>query len=473
MSNSTIAEALTKGQALEDEDKMEEAYECYKSAFEQNQNDTDILQKLAITAQSLEKNTEAIEYWELYMQIKPEDPLSYHQLLDLYYIENKYEYYMTRGKLKTIEGRLPQVPDDYKKAISCTSEEKEIIRARYLMAQTYVILGKTMPAIDEYLKILDYDHNESVYLALANLYYSEDKSAALSTLHRALEEYPESVPAKEMLCKLYLSLGEYEKAEKYAVHNFDKIKSLLMQEKNSEAKELLDSVSEDEKKSPDYSVLMAEYYYNLSDDENTFKYIEIFEKAMPNSPLSNQMRALVYEKQNEECKAHACWGKYYSQKGSYDLALDEFLNAHHCEPENTEVIKDLINIYSVMDDKFACNEFCERLVKYEKDDVATLKRIINFYEEQGIEEKVLDYLFMLAEVAPKDYEILLKLAKHSQNNRNYTDAIKYYEKYLACAPNSDEKEAAKVELNKLTTGETDDEDGFLDKIIKFFSGTKK
>lgn len=469
MKNKTIAEALTKGQAFEDDDKNEQAYECYKYAHELDKNDTEVLQKLAVTAQMLHKTEEAINYWNLFMALKPEDSLSYTQLLDLYFLDNKYEYYMTRAKLKTIEGRLAQAIDDYKKAINNTDNEESILNTRYLLAQTYTILGKTLQAIDEYLKILDHNQNEAVYLSLANLYYQDDKSAALNVLHQAYNEYPESKDIKEFLCKIYLATGDYANAEKFATNSFDKIKSLLMQEKNDRAFEMLKSLSEKDKKDSQYAALMAEYYYNLDDNENTLKYIDIFEKANPDSPLPSQMRALVFEKQNKDFESHFNWGKYYIKKNNLDLALDEYLNAYNENPQNTDIIKELINLYSALEDKFACAEFCEKLVDIEKDDTATLKRLIKFYEEQGYEEKVLDYLFRLSEINQRDYETLLKLAKHAQKNKKIDDAIDYYEKYIKFAPNSDEKEDAKVQLNMLTTGEIGEEEGFLDKILGIFS----
>ena len=469
MTNRTIAQALTKAQQFEDEDKFEQAYECYKYAHELDKTDTEVIQKLAACAQMLQYHNDAVNYWNLYMQIKPEDPVSYSQLLDLYFHENKYEYYMTRAKLKTIEGRLPQATDDYKKAINNTSEEKEIINARYLLAQTYKIIGKPLQAIDEYLKILDHDPNEAVYLSLANLYYEEDKSAALNILHQAIERYPDSDNIKEFLCKIYLATGDYEKAEKYAINDFDKIKSLLMQEKNEQAFEMLNKLSEKQKKEPQYAALMAEYYYNLNDNEKTLSYIDIYEKANPDSPLSSQMRALVYEQKGDEFNAHYNWGKYYIKKNNMELALDEYLNAFNENQKDTGIIKELINLYSAIDDKFACAEFCEKLVQIDTNDTATLKRLIKFYEEQGYEDKVMDYLYQLADTNERDYETLLKLAKHSQKNRKIDDAIDYYEKYLKVAPNSDEKEEAKKQLNMLTTGEASDEEGLLDKILAIFS----
>ncbi len=469
MSNNTVAGVLVKAQQFEDEDKFEQAYECYKYAHELDKNDTEVLQRLAVCAQMLQHNDDAIGFWKLFMTLKPEDPISYNQLLDLYFHDYKYEYYMTRAKLKTLENRLAQATDDYKKAISNTTEETEIISARYLLAQTYQILNKPLQAIDEYLKILDYDHNENVYLSLAGLYYSEDKQAALDMLQRAIKEYPDSAAVKEFLCKVYLALGDYENAEKYAVSIFNKIKAMLMQEKNEAAFEELQKLSEKDKQDISYSALMAEYYYNIDDNENALKWIDSFEKMNPDNPLPYQMRALVYEKQNDEYNSHFNWGKYYIKKNNYELALDEYLNAYNTNSQNVEVIKELINLYSSMNDNFACAEFCEKLVNIEKDDVATLKRLVKFYEEQGYEDKVIEYLYALAEINPKDYETLLRLAKHAESSRRIDDAVEYYQRYLKYAPNSDEKEAIRKRADMLSTGEMIEEQGLLDKILGFFS----
>lgn len=471
MANKTIADALLKAQQFEEEEKFEEAYECYKYAYETNKNDTDVLQNLAVCAQTLHKNDEAKEYWQHFMELKPEDPISYTQLLDIYFLENKYLYYMTRAKLKVLESRLAQATDDYKKAINNTTEEKEIIEARYLLAQTYEFINKPMQAIDEYLKILDYEHNENVYISLAGLYYKEDKSAAVNILQKGVLNYPNSEPIKEFLCQAYLATGNYSEAEKYAVSIFNKIKAMLMQEKNEDAFDELKKLSDKEKQDISYSALMAEYYYNIGDDENTLIWIDKFEQMNPNNPLPYQMRALVFEKHNKEYDAHFNWGKYYIKKNDHDLALNEYLNAYNTNSKSVEVIKELINLYSALNDNFACAEFCEKLVKIEKDDVATIKRLVKFYEEQGYEDKVMEYLFALTEINNKDYDAYLKLAKHAENSRRINEAIEYYNNYLKYAPNSDEKESIKKKAEALASGEIYEEEGLLDKIIGFF--TKK
>ena len=276
---------------------------------------------------------------------------------------------------------------------------------------------------------------------------------------------------KECLCKVYLALGDYAKAEEYAVNVLNKIKAMLMQDKNEDAWALLETLTNKDKQDISYKALMAEYYYNTDDSDNALSWIDALEKQNPDSPLASQMRALVYEKTGDEFNEHFNWGKYYIKKNQYDLALDEYLKAYNMQPKNTLIIKELINLYSVLNDNYACAEFCEKLVAIEKDDVATLKRLVKFYEEQGYEDKVIEYLHALAEINTKDYATFLKLAKHAESNKRIDDAIDYYQKYLKFAPSSDEKEEIKRKLDLLSTGEMADSDGFLDKIIGFF--TKK
>lgn len=147
------------------------------------------------------------------------------------------------------------------------------------------------------------------------------------------------------------------------------------------------------------------------------------------------------------------------------------MNAFSADKKQVGVIRELINLYIAMDDRVASIEFSEKLVEIEKDDVPTLKKLVNFYEHEGYEEKTIQYLYALNEINPKDYETLLKLAKHCDGNRQVGEAINYYEQYLKFAPTGEEKEKAQKRYQLLTSGEIVEEEGFLDKIIGFF--TKK
>ncbi len=469
MKSRTISEVLAKAEEFEEQEKYEQAYECYKDAYEANKSDEDVLSKLAICAQTLNFKDDAVKYWNLLLSLNPQNHLPYTQLLDLYFSDNKYEYYMTRAKLKTLEGRLEQATSDYKKALSNTSEEELQIKARYLLAQTYEILDKSMQAIDEYLRILDYEHNENVYGALAKIYYNSDKTAAVSVLNQALEQYPENQMFKELLSKIYMELGDYAKALDFSTNPLNTAKILLLQENNEAALQILEKVPAKEKNTPKYLALMAEYYYNTDDNQLALEFVDKYEKVDAQSPLVPQMKALIYEKQENSELEHFYWGKFYLKKGSLDLALNEYLNAYSFNKTNTDIIKELINLYIALGDKVASIEFSEKLVEIEKDDVPTLKKLVKFYEEEGYQDKMIQYLLMLVEINPKDYDAILRLAKYYESCRQMSEAISLYEKYLKFAPTSEQRDEIDAKLKLLSSSEGIEEEGFLDKLINFFS----
>ena len=466
----SIPQALAKATEFEEKEEFDKAYECLKYAYSMDKTNPEVLQQLAMTAQLMHNNVDAINYWNELMMVHPENPISYTQLLDLYFHDNKYEYYMTRAKLKTLEGRLQQAVSDYKKAISNTSDEKEIMNARYLLAQSLEIIEKPMQAIDEYLRILDYDHNENVYGSLAAIYYNHDKDSAIDILKRALEEYPKNEMFKELLAKIYMETGNYEESIKYAISPLSKAKALLMQEKNDEAMEILEQCSDADKKTPKYLSLLAEYYYNRNEAEKALSCIEELEKLDGNNPLVFQMRALVYEKQGMDFEEHFNWGKYYIKKNSFDLALNEYLNAYNSNPKNAEIINELINLYSAMDDNIASIEFTERLVAIDKTNVAALKRLATFYSESGYDDRAQEYLERLYEINPRDYEVLLSLGKNYEGKRKMQTANEYYQEFLKYAPSASlERERVEKKLQNASQENEMEEEGFLDKIINFFS----
>lgn len=471
MKSRTVEQVLAKAEEFEENEKYEQAYECYKDAYEANKSDEDVLTKLAICAQTLQFKDDAIKYWNLLLSLNPQNQLPYTQLMDLYFSENKYEYYLTRAKLKTLEGRLEQATVDYKKALSNTTEQELQVKARYLLAQTYEIMEKPMQAIDEYLRILDYEQNENVYSALAKIYYNDDKSASLSVLHQGIKHFPENKMFKELLSKIYMELGNYDKALEFSTEPLNTAKILLLQEKNDAALRILEKVPSKVKNTPKYLALMAEYYYNSNNDDKALEYIDKYEALDAQGPLAPQMRALVYEKQNKNSLSHYNWGLYYLRKGSLDIALNEFLNAYAVDKNNTDIVKELINLYVTLGDRVASIEFCERLVEIEKDDVPTLSRLVKFYDEEGYQDKMIQYLLLLNEVNPKDYNALLRLAKYYESCSQMSEAIEYYEKYLKFAPTSPERDQIDAKLKLITTGEGAQDEGFLDKLLGFF--TKK
>ena len=141
-------------------------------------------------------------------------------------------------------------------------------------------LVRTTRAIDEYLRILDSEAiNEAVFLKLAEIYVKEDSlSSAAGILERAIEKGFDSKAVKEALAQLYLQNDQPEKAREFTTDELVKVKSLLDEEKNGEAFEILEKIAEDNKKNPKYHSLLAQYYYNSKEWDNALEAVNEFDK---------------------------------------------------------------------------------------------------------------------------------------------------------------------------------------------------
>ena len=149
----SINSLLAQAQMYIDNEQYESAYELLEKSYDKFKNDAQYLEKIALLAKTMEKEEEALKYWEELVQVDPNSLIGYSELLDIYVNTNKYKYYITRAKYKILNQKISQSIDDYKKALDSTTDEQEIINARFLRAKSYEFLGKTQNAIDDYFTL--------------------------------------------------------------------------------------------------------------------------------------------------------------------------------------------------------------------------------------------------------------------------------------------------------------------------------
>ncbi|MCR5260333.1 MAG: tetratricopeptide repeat protein [Candidatus Gastranaerophilales bacterium] len=459
---------LERAQALTDEEKFEEAYNVLTAAYNQGKNNAEYLEKMALAAQTLEKTEEATKYWEELIEVAPNSIVAYSELQDIYNKTNRYKYYLTRAKVKTLNNQVSQSIPDYKKAIDNTQDIKEKDDAEVLMARAYEYIGKPLNAIDEYYKIASRAGSADIHLKIADLYIQgNDKFSAINALQQALEHYPDDNRVKEFLAKLYVETGEIDKAQEYAVSDLLKIKIKLMQGNNSEAFELLQNVSD--KNNGEYHKLLAEYYYNNKDWDNCNKAIDDFAKFEPVHPLIFQMRSLVCESNNDMHAAHVNRAKMYLAKGQEDVSLHEFMLAHNIDKNNIQTIEDIIALCENNGEKHTAAEFYEKLLALDPKNERALVKSGDFYFDLGEYQTASKYYERAAEVSRLS-ETFLKAGKCFEKLKKEKIAKEYYEKYLAKAPMSAEVELIKAKMAKLSDKDvTESDEGFLEKILGFFS----
>jgi tetratricopeptide (TPR) repeat protein len=460
---------LVQAQMLIDEEQYEKAYEILSNAYEKLKGDAEFLEKIALLAKTLEKE-EAAKYWEELVIVDPNALIGYSELLYIYMNTNKYKYYITRAKYKILNEKVTQSIDDYKKALSSTTEENEIINARFLLAKAYEHTGKIQNAIDEYFRILEQKDDMAIYYKLADLYCeTNDRYSAINVLERGVKAFPDVNELSEYLSALYLKEGEYDKSLEYAKNDYSKIKAYLMKGDNNTAFDMLNTINDPE--NANYYALFAEYYFNMKNWQKCNEYIDKFNELSPQNPLVYQMRALVCDENNDSYGYHYNMGKCYSYKQDYELALAEYLNAHRYDANRSEAVKEIIKINEATGDKTSLMEFYEKLVRQEPDNPIALKGLGDVYSDMYEFRSALEYYEKLVKVEPNNCENYRKLGVCYEKLKNTNRAKECYEKYLEKAPLSPDSEKIKEKLSKMTTNssvEIDQEEGFIDKIMKFF-----
>ncbi|MBQ2644323.1 tetratricopeptide repeat protein [bacterium] len=463
-----IIAILERAQSLTDNEKFEDAYNVLTAAYNQGKNNPEFLEKIALAAQTLEKKDEATKYWEELIEIAPNSIVAYSELQDIYNETNRYKYYLTRAKVKTLNNQVSQAIPDYKKAIDNTQDIKEKDDASILMAKAYEYIGKPMNAIDEYYKIAPHSDTADIHLKIADLYLQDkDKFSAINALQQGLEHYPDDERLKEFIAKLYVETGDVDKAQQFAISELLKIKIKLMQGHNDEAYELLQNVSD--KHNDEYYKLLAEYYFNIKDWDNCNESINNFAKYAPNHPLIYQMKSLVCENNNQMHDAHVNRAKMYIAKGQDDVALHEYMLAHNIDKNNVQTIEDIIKLCENAGEKHTAAEFYEKLLKINPKNENALVKSGDFYFDMGEYNIASKYYEKAAEVSRLS-EVFLKAGKCFEKLKKEKIAKEYYEKYLSKAPMSAEVELIKAKISKLSDKDTSsDDEGLLEKILSFFS----
>ena len=466
--------SLQLAEQFEANEQYEDAYREYKKVYDQNPDDLGLLERLGHLSLILEKPEEAANYYHEILKRDVTNPLAYEQLMSIYENTDKYKYYIYRGNKNSIEGKLDFAVNDFKKALAIASDETQIIMTRLTLANIYRQQGNSLKAIDEYNLIIEHDNlHEEIFLQLADLYLQDEAySSAIDTLMRAKQKGFDTDKVNEALAAVYLKSGNPKKAIEFTKDELLKIQCMLELGEIDEAYAKLKYLPQDLRTSPRYYTLMAQYYYSSKDFENALTYIDEYNKVVPNSPLTYQMRALVYEENGDEFNAHLNWGKYNITRKNIDIAINEFLNAVQHRDDDIDLLFTLATLLSDNGEVNHAAEYYERIVKLDPKNKEALQKLAAFREGIGDYKMQVEYLEKLVEVDPRDLTALKNLARAYERIKANSKAIEIYNKYLELVKDPVDYKMAKDRLDKLDklgTSDAEDSEGLLDKLIGFFS----
>lgn len=465
--------SLQLAEQFEANEQYEEAYQEYKKAFEQSPEDLGLMERLGHLALILEKPEEAANYYHEILKRDVTNPLAYEQLMSIYENTDKYKYYIYRGNKNSIEGKLEFAINDFKKALANASEETQIVMTRLTLANLYRQLGNTLKAIDEYNIILEYDNlHEEIFLQLADIYLKDEAySSAIDALMRAKQKGFDTDKINEALAAVYLKSGEPKKTIEYTKDELLKIQAMLEIGEISEAYEKLQSLPDEYKKLPKYYTLQAQYYYSSKDFNKALEFIDKYDKLVPNSPLTYQMRALVYDECGDEFNAHLNWGKYNITRKNIDIAINEFLNAVQLKDDDIDLLFTLAALLTDNGESNHAAEYYEKIVKLDPKNKEALRKLASFREGIGDYKMQAAYLEQIISADPKDLKALKELARVYEKMKANRKAIEVYNRYIELVNDPTEHKMAQDRLDKLTAGVSNEEEsvGLIDKIMGLFN----
>ena len=465
--------SLQLAEQFEANEQYEDAYREYKEVYEQNPEDLGLLERLGHLSLILERPEEAANYYHEILKRDVTNPLAYEQLMSIYENTDRYKYYIYRGNKNSLEGKLEFAVNDFKKALANASEETQIVMTRLTLANIYKQLGNTLKALDEYNVILEYDNlHEEIFLQLADLYLQDEAySSAIDALMRAKQKGFDTDKINEGLAAVYLKSGDPKKAIEFTKDELLKIQAMLEIGEIENAYEKLKNLPEEFKSSPRYYTLMAQYCYSSKDFEKALEYIDEYNKLVPNSPLTYQMRALVYDENGDEFNAHLNWGKYNIIRKNTDIAINEFLNAVQLKDDDIDLLFTLAALLTDNGESNHAAEYYEKIVKLEPNNKEALKKLAAFREGIGDYKMQVHYLEKIVEADDKDLQALKELAKAYEKIKSNQKAIEIYNKYLELVKDPVDHKMAKDRLDKLMCGVSENEEsiGLLDKIMGFFN----
>ena len=410
---------MNLAEQLEQNEKYDEAYAEYKKQLAHRQGDVELLTKLAHIALILENKEDAKLYYAKILEVDPANILAHEQLIDIFVHEDKFKYYLLRGNLHALQQQMSHAKNDYKKAIDHAKDAQEALPARYLYAGLCEGQEKLQEAIDEYLKISDYDEsNNIVFLKLAELYEkTEGIISAIETLERGRRER-NCKDFDEVLAGYYIRNSQPEKAYELTQNELTKARALFDMGKNDEGFELLNKIKPEASKNKTFYALTAQYYFQKDMFEEAFREIDEYAKLDKNSPLIYQMRALIYEKKDDHFNEHVNWGKYNILRGEKDVALNEYLTAYRFDDKNIDLIETIAVLLEAEGDKTKACEFYERLIDVEPDNKNALQKLAEFRESIGDNQGAIDYMERLKALDPRNQFVLDNYEKFKEQEEN-------------------------------------------------------
>ena len=123
-------------------------------------------------------------------------------------------------------------------------------------------------------------------------------------------------------------------------------------------------------------------------------------------------------------------------------------------------------------DKNHAMEYYDRVSQLEPNNINALSKLADFRESIGDYHSECDYLEKWYEADKRNHSLIKRLAQCYEKLKNKPAAVDCYKKYLQVATTAQDYETVKAYLAKLENTEMVEEEGLIDKLMRFFNKGK-
>ena len=197
--------------------------------------------------------------------------------------------------------------------------------------------------------------------------------------------------------------------------------------KNDEAYSTMQSVKDKYSKNAKFHSLLAQYYYQTNDFNRALEEVEEHNKLEPNSLVTYQMKALIYEKQGDEFSSHVNWAKFYNLKGDKDVSMNEYMIAYQLDNKNIELVTTIADILDTTDKNHSV-EFYERLLELNPNSKRALQKLAEFRERIGDYHEMINYMDKLKSLDPRNPYIIQNYERIQDKLNNQSSPLDFIKK---------------------------------------------
>lgn len=473
-------------QLYENCDEFDKSMDLYLECFNHSPNDVDIIQKIAHVNKILGNLKDAVDFYNKILEIDSVNEVALSQLVELYEHTNKYMYYKTRAKVHEVEGALSYAASCYKKALAECENKDNIIELRTILANIFISKNNYDQAIDNYLAILELDTNNSIiYKYLGDAYSRTDNiESACEAYEKALEGCSNNNEIIKKLADLYIEMDNHEKAlvllEKITqcepqnlFIRVDLARVYFALNRDFEAQESLNFVLNKEPENTNAISVLVDFHLQKKEYKQASEYAEKIKGIIPNSPFGYKKAAEIFEIIGERFNSHFNFGIYHELKGEKQLAVDEFTCALELQPENIDIIVRIAKLYENLAEEYIALEYYQKAVSMDRDNLLILNKMAEIYIRVKEHDNAIAMYKEILALSDKNTDIYYILGDLCEKVKDRGSALDFYGKFIKLAPLSVKTEEVKTKIRKLEELLTvDEEEGIMDKLVRFFNRGK-